>query len=390
MGDVPVHSLIQQLHAKPVSGEHLEVLGKQASAGWTSGKYSTLTAAVTESVKHAHLSPEQVRRVIEFANTDAFLKEFKKEGAHKVVDFNGGPADPSEIMKDLNDGGGGSVFDAGTGDYNSPPDAKIASASADSELQNLFGSEPAQYPYADPYEEVISLRDKVAGVYETMTTDIDSLEIDYSDAADRMYFEVKQACLGGMPLGHVVQAWAEVAPSAEHVKVAFQVLTPRLLEGEIFWNKTDLESSLQKTAGEQVVNQEHPLLETFQEYCTVLNKLAEMRATSHELRGHLGELTTFLKHAAGGGLIGKVVEKAEKASEPAGKAVGKLVTHLAGDDAGSIAKTVAGGAVKYAPHAAGVLAANEAYDAANQSPTFHSILRHVPGTNDYRARKMGY
>jgi hypothetical protein len=94
MSDLPSTGIYQQSHARPHSGEFLEVLGKHAAADWGSGKYGTLTEAVTEHVKQAQLSPEQVKRVVEFANTSAFLTDFKKEGTTgKVVDFSGGPAD---------------------------------------------------------------------------------------------------------------------------------------------------------------------------------------------------------------------------------------------------------------------------------------------------------
>ncbi len=88
MSDLPTFAITQQMHARPVAAEDLEVFGKQASARWSEGHAKNLSEAVIETVKHAHLSPQQVQRVIEFANTDAFLKEFKKEGSeHKYIDF---------------------------------------------------------------------------------------------------------------------------------------------------------------------------------------------------------------------------------------------------------------------------------------------------------------
>jgi hypothetical protein len=113
MSDLPFQALLQQAHARSVSGEELEAFGKKAAAQYSRGDGS-LTEAVVETVKHAGLSPEQVKRVVEFANTTAYLTEFKKEGSHhRVVEFQGGPADPSAVLQDLNDGGGGTVFDVG-------------------------------------------------------------------------------------------------------------------------------------------------------------------------------------------------------------------------------------------------------------------------------------
>jgi hypothetical protein len=122
MHDLPSVTLLQQQHAVPKTGEELEVLGKCASKRYVDGQSETLSDAVVETVKHAGLSPEQVRRVIEFANTNAYLTEFNKEGSsHKYIEFHGGPADPADVLRDLNDGGGGTVFDRGLADYSLPP-----------------------------------------------------------------------------------------------------------------------------------------------------------------------------------------------------------------------------------------------------------------------------
>ena len=87
MSDLPAQGLFQQMNARRVAGEHLEVLGKHASARWQRGDCSTLSDAVVETVKHAGLAPEQVRRVVEFANQDAYLSEFKKGASpHRIVD----------------------------------------------------------------------------------------------------------------------------------------------------------------------------------------------------------------------------------------------------------------------------------------------------------------
>jgi hypothetical protein len=128
MHDLPSVTLLQQQHAVPKTGEELEVLGKCAAKKYAGGELETLNEAVVETVKHAGLSPEQVRRVIEFANTNAYLTEFNKEGSsHKYIEFHGGPADPAEILRDLNDGGGGTVFDRGLADYAlAPPQVKTS------------------------------------------------------------------------------------------------------------------------------------------------------------------------------------------------------------------------------------------------------------------------
>lgn len=131
----------QQRQARPVSGGELEQMGKSAAERWSVGAYPSLHEAVVGTVKCARLSPEQVKRVVEFANTTAYLTEFRKEGmGHKYIDFGeGGPANPSTVLQDLNDGGGGTVFDTG----------KTASLSV-----NAYATPPKPYNPLDGEEKV--------------------------------------------------------------------------------------------------------------------------------------------------------------------------------------------------------------------------------------------
>lgn len=387
MSDLPAQGLLQQLNARPVSGEHLEVLGKHASDLWCGGRCDTLTEAVVETVKHAGLSPEQVRRVIEFTNTHAYLSEFKKEGAHKVIDFgSGGPADASDILKDLNDGGGGSVFDRGTLDYDQPPtEKKLASARAERELVLAFGDGDAPLPFANPLGEAVDLRDKLAAANDHLLAQLSGLEVMYADLADRLYHEVKQASLTGVPLADVIAAWQTVSPADEYIKVAFELFSPRLLREGVFRSLDDMTGSVDKTASIGIVNEEHPLVVDFSEFCEVLSKLAECRVSRDEVATALGQMTLFLKE--GGGVYGKAREIAEKASHPAGKVVGKAFHALAGEGAGRAAERATSFGVKHAPTAAVLAGANEVRRHLQYGPVGRqvsdTVLKHVPMTPQY-------
>lgn len=382
MSDLPSAGIFQQSHAHPRSGEDLEVLGKHAAADWASGRHKSLTEAVTATVKKAQLSPEQVKRVVEFANTSAFLSDFKKEGASSVVDFPGGPADASEILKDLNDGGGGSVFDKGSLDYNSPPaETKTSSAYDDTKLAELFGAGPSpELPYQNPMGEVIELKDKLAGAEQHLQTRISGLEIMYADLADRVYHQVKQAALEGTTLGEIMQAWETVAPSQDYIKVAFTLITPRLLREGVFHRVEDMTASIDKTAGARIANPEHPLIVEFSDFCATLSKLAESREARTELRDHLQNLTAYLKHAGALGTVAKTTAGWADKSAPFLK-----------DQLGSVVGGAAAAGIKYAPHAAGALALNEANTHLENSPSLparagravkHGLLQQIPGTQD--------
>lgn len=390
MADLPVQGLLQQLNARPISGEHLEVLGKSAADRWQAGGCGTLTEAVVEAVKTAGLAPEQVRRVVEFANTHAYLTEFKKESApHKVVDFGaGGPADAAEVLRDLNDGGGGSLYDRGTLDYEQPPPAaKIASASAEQGLTALFGEPAAPLPFEEPFAEALAIRDKLASVNGHLLSEMSGLEVMYADLADRLYSGVKQAALEGTSLSDIVQAWAAAAPSEEHVKVAFTHISPRLLREGVFASRQEMLASVEKTASAGIVNHDHPLIQDFSELCEVLSKLASTRAARAEVRVSLDQMTGMLKAASAGGLLSHANALANRASKPAGKAVGKAVKVLAGDHAAQTAENVARFGVKHAPTAALLVGANEVRRHMQYGPVGRplsdAVLKHVPMTPQY-------
>jgi hypothetical protein len=384
--DLPSQGAFQQSHAHPHSGEYLEVLGKHAAADWANGQHKTLTEAVTETVKQAQLSPEQVKRVVEFANTAAYLSEFKKEGTtSSVVDFQGGPADASDILKDLNDGGGGSVFDKGTLDYSVPPgETKTASAREERLLEEMFGSteRSAAIPYENPHGEVIELRDKLAGAEQHLQSQISGLEVMYAELADRVYHEVKQASLGGTSLGEIMGAWETVAPSHDHIKVAFTLITPRLLREGVFHRLEDMTASVDKTAGARVVNPEHPLVVEFGEFCTTLSKLAETREARSELLEHQRNLTAYLKQAS---TVGKVWEGANRLTGGAADAVSPFLhKHLGGLAGGAVE-----GVIRHAPTALVAGGALEAKAHVENSPSLPArairgavkgVAQNIPGT----------
>jgi len=314
MYDLPSQTLLQQSAARPTSGEELETFGKHAACGYCCGKHGTLTEAVVETVKHAGLSPEQVKRVVEFANTNAFLTEFKKEStAAKYVSFEGGPADPAEVLKDLNDGGGGTVFDRGIQDYSHGPGVIKASSvaaqpeemdktasvqeapnEADIILAEVFKAQDAPIPFENPFQDVEDAQYKLASVRDALTANISELEMSLLDTNQELYGLVKQAVMEDIPLGHILSAWFQVLePPPELVKSAFALIGPRLREEDVM-SYDQLGASLEKTASVvELANEDHPLVRTFSGYCETVIKLAELRATRDEVMGGLEKLGKF-------------------------------------------------------------------------------------------------
>lgn len=412
MSDLPVSLMSQQAYARPMSGEELELLGKAAAALY-SRSGTPLTQAVIETVKHAGLGPEQVRRVAEFANVQAYQQEFQKSGNdHRYVQFAGGPADFPTILRDLNDGGGGTVFDRGLADYSHEPFnvPKMASRNLDrlgaddQKLAEAFGVVEQPLPYADPLGEAYALYTKLADAREATTYEMGQAESLYAGVVDSIFATVKQAALEGVPLGHVVQAWSTVTDDPEFIKSAFMVLTPMFMGNQVFASLEDLGDSLSKTAS-GVVDEQHPLVQDFRQFCELLDKIACLRVAREELGNSMDELGTFLKqevekvagdsHAddvigaleRGAGALHSGWNKANDMSAAASEPVRRVATALAGPLAGR----VAGGAVKHAPKIGLGLLGESAYQHARYSPTFQGaknlVLSRIPYTHPYMVRQ---
>lgn len=379
MSDFPPQVFLQQRHAHPISGEQLEVMGKRAASRWCGGEDTNLTSAVTNTIKNADvaLSPEQVRRVVEFANTDAYLREFRKEGSpHKIIDFGSdGPANPADVLRDLNDGGGKTVMDSGLGDYRRPPEDKYAAHDdADSVLEDAFMGKAASagYPEENPLGEVIELREKIASMCNQVSSEMSSLEVAYLDLSSKLYGLVKQAALGGQSLGEIIQAWSTVSEEPDFVKAAFDQFTPRLFSEGVFRTLDEMGGSIIKTAGARLVNQDHPLVSCYNDFCGVLTKLAELRVQQEDLLEGHSKLSYFLSQA-----LSKRAGVVPAVKDALRKAVGGAQKHLGVGP--SAAK-----AMVYGPVALAALGTGKAIkDAADD----YGVSSVIPGTQSYDMRR---
>jgi hypothetical protein len=416
-GSLPSQLILQQQQARKVSGEELETFGKYAAKLYSTQRCPTLGEAVVQTVKTAALSPEQVKRVVEFANTAAYLEEFHKEGQkHRYIELSGGPADPGAVLRDLNDGGNPTVVDRNERDYLSPPptisdsvkmgsDARLRLGLPDlldagfQQAREELNVKTACIEYNNPLHESLQLRTKLAGLHDQLLSETNLLEGQLMNDETNLYQQVKEAVMAGNPMGDVLTVWHSTKRSPEFTKCAFQFLTPLLVQGGVFKHPIDVVEDVargSKTAS--VVNPKHPLILTFNNYCDSLQKLSHIRVASEDVLTHLEELSTFIKYAlrtqaeqakeaASGKVVGPAVQAIAKNVRKAGGFVkdtaeeaGEALTAGLGGGRGA---RLAGGAVKYSPHIAlGVGAGLGAEE-------LHERYKYSPGPVAGAARSVG-
>jgi hypothetical protein len=382
----------QQRQARPISGGELEEMGKSAAEGWSVGAYPSLHEAVVGTVKCARLSPEQVKRVVEFANTTAYLTEFRKEGmGHKYIDFGeGGPANPSTVLQDLNDGGGGTVFDTGktaslgVSAYATPPkpynpvEAEGSEKTASSTLRFV----------GDPFAEAYELRDTLEGQAGHVKEALRQESRNHAHFSADLYEEVKRAALSGYSLGDVAHALSSASTDDVFVKAAMAGMIDPLLEQGVFLSPEKLAASFTKVAG-GTPDLTHPMVQAFQGWCASLEKSASLRKEAQELEEGVATLNSFIRKQAGG-LIG-AAKKVFGESADIGGHIGAGAGHLLAGAGGRETGRSIGRALGYA---APVVATHEVYRRTlKNSPTFQqakgNALSLVPGTQEYYMAEQG-
>jgi len=274
---LPLGLALQQA-AKPVDPEQLELMGKRAAAAY-SDRGIKLSDAVVEVVKEAMLSPEQVKRVCEFANTNAYLSEFEKAGEMRNVTFEGGPANPSVVLKDLNDGGNPMLSKVGSSDYIQHDTAghyKTAGVT-DEALAEAFGIKAGDkektasvhaevsrdhMSHYNPVDELNDLRLCLEGTRETMISKLSTSGVVYDDVSSDLCKTAAQELETGTPMGDIARVWAGYAPSALLLKEATAIVVKHLQSRG--HSEEELAKSFSKTASAGTLpNPSHPLVEQF-------------------------------------------------------------------------------------------------------------------------------
>lgn len=233
----------RELGGRSVDPSHLEVLGKTAAQlSETSGL--SLTKAVVETIGHEKLNSEQVRRVVETANVEAFNRKYASlTGASRFVELDEGPADPAQVLQELNSSARPKEVVVDALEYSMPPDLMKRASLGD-----------AIYPErtrSGVIGEVMALQSKLSAAHDEVTQSAEAARVRFQQADYELLGLVKMAGLQGVALEDLYPAWARVDP--EMAKTALDRYRPLV------------PATNQKVAGRSL-NAAHPVVTKFAEF----------------------------------------------------------------------------------------------------------------------------
>jgi hypothetical protein len=290
-GAIP-QGLIEQARARPVDPGKLQLLGKQAAAMHVE-QGVPLSEAVVNAIGREDLGPEHTRRVCEFANQEAFQKEWEKGGSVRNVEFDGGPADPAVVLRDLNDGARPDTIRIS--DYDEPP-IKVARADRRVE-EEIFGKYAHSAPHPSEIPSLIPgmqrLRQTAVGAQEHIMSKLSELEVTKEAMARDLGDSVTDAILSGGSLHKIAAAWSHFCHRKDLFREALDVSLGRMRERGAHVS-SDMEKIASVEAVGHIPNPDHPLIEKFRGFIKVAQQVRILKGAGQVVEEQLPAINKTL------------------------------------------------------------------------------------------------
>lgn len=261
---------ILPMAGRQVDPDHLQSLGKTAARlAETAGL--SLTDAVVQTLGHEKLNSEQVRRVVEHANIEAFNQKYASmSGDHRFVSIDDGPADPVQVLQSLGSAAQCREVVAEPSDYAMSP-TKVASSTP--------ASEAGFRTRGGVLNDVIGLQYKLASAHESVVQKVEAASFEMNEAFSELSDWAKRASLNGAQAGEICASWARVHP--ELAKVAAQ---------KIFGT-----FATTKVAGRSL-NPSHPVVGVFENFAKKAQDYQTHLVARQRLEAELTRIGDWLDH----------------------------------------------------------------------------------------------
>jgi len=255
-----------------MTADELSEMGKQAAAMAESCSLN-LTEAVARTIGMTKLNTEQVRRVVEFANHEAFhQKHSSLHMANRVVDIEGGPADPQSVLQSLNNAARPTSEKVASLDYALPPMRKTSSSSD-------YGMSVVASTHGGVRLRLNGLRHKLASAHETVVQDAASARYQMLETMGELQVVVKRAALNGMSTDDLVSAWARVNPDLVGTCLEYMPYLPPQTPGVKVAHR---------------VNPDHAMVRLYSQFVKHAQDFAQSTKARQNIEVELGRVETFL------------------------------------------------------------------------------------------------
>lgn len=327
MDELSKYLLTSKTHAS-LSPESLELMGKKAATAYLTDEVPLNDSIAKLAGDHSDITPEQIKRVAEFANTAVYLAmhdQSKTAGADSSYpQFE--LADAGRILQDLSDGARPTVVTKTDIDYaRAAQTPKLASASLDSALAGLFKVASSEKDYSEESiaDQVVSTKQTLLGLRDNLVDRYNQHHSLFKEATVEFYDHVKRHMLDGGSFAEVYAAGGATGIDDSTLRRLMEPVVGRLLVEKVASPKriADSMADLEKIAHREV-NTDHELVQSFSAMVMSGEELRDIQAALGAVDSELGEVQSFIKNAyftkeAFAGLLSGMAKMAPKVGQAA-------------------------------------------------------------------------
>lgn len=287
-----------------ISAESLELMGKQAANLFLDTGLSLNEAVVKVASVHPNINPEQIKRVIEFANTATYLakhdqsKNSGSDSSYPQFDL----ADPGRVIQDMSDGARPTVVTKTDIDYGRQPLKKTSSAMSDAMLEDMFKVEQIEPEYSKDtlIQEVMDTKSDLVQLKENLEHSAEKLAFDIESSIADYYNVMRDHLLDGGSFADILAAARSTGVSHEKVASVLQPFVVQLLSDKVVPPQVLKMGAdgLDKVA-HRVVNTAHPLVQSFSAIMMLNDELEKVAAGLESVEDQIGKVRSYIKENYG-------------------------------------------------------------------------------------------
>lgn len=285
-----------------LSPEKMELMGKEA-ANLLIQKNVPMNESIAKMAgAYEDINQEQVSRVVEFANTAAYLSFHDKnktagsDSSYPQFEL----ADAARVFQDLNDGARPTRITQTDVDYGRLPEKqKVSSAKTEAALEELF--RPAHSPALDfskesAVDDILGAKSDLVALKDSLEHSGEAFDLLYKDASALYYDEVKRHLLDGGSFADVLRGATETGTEPEKVASVLEPLMARLVEERVttYEALADGTDDLTKVA-HRVVDTTHPFVATFGALISYQKEMDKIAAALDEVDPQLAKVQAFIR-----------------------------------------------------------------------------------------------
>lgn len=300
MDEFTSYLLSGKSHAK-ISPESLELMGKEAASIYLKEGVPLNTSIAKIASEHDNISTEQIKRIVEFANTAVYLAKHDQdktagaESSYPQFDL----ADSSQVLKDLSIQARPEIRTSTDIDYDrSVVKLKISSAKTEAALEELFKSangDEKDYSKETIVHEVMSAKETLTSMRDNLVDRFNQQESLFKEATAEFYDNLKRHLLEGGSFGEAYAAVKSIVGEDSN-----SILEPFV--GRLIQEKVSSVSQLKKQLAEGekfagVVDSSHPMVQSLSAMVLSGEDLRSTSLALDEVGSELDDVNAFIKNA---------------------------------------------------------------------------------------------